>query len=52
MGERLIQALREVTPVVIDFEYTTPLGAPPEPIEVAVQALRVRDGGLERASCW
>jgi DNA polymerase-3 subunit epsilon len=52
MGQRLINALREVTPVVIDFEYTTPKGAAPEPIEIAVQALRVRDGTLERATRW
>ncbi|MGH3548168.1 MAG: 3'-5' exonuclease [Pseudonocardiaceae bacterium] len=52
MGQRLITALREVTPVVIDFEYTTPKGAAPEPIEIAVQALRVREGTLERAARW
>lgn len=52
MGQRLINALREVTPVVIDFEYTTPTGAAPEPIEIAVQALRVRDGKLERTARW
>lgn len=52
MGQRLINALAHVTPVVIDFEYTTPTGAPCEPIEVAVQALRVRDGKLERAARW
>jgi DNA polymerase-3 subunit epsilon len=52
MGQRLINALAQVTPVVIDFEYTTPTGASFEPIEVAVQALRVRDGRLERAAQW
>jgi DNA polymerase III subunit epsilon len=52
MGQRLISALAQVTPVVIDFEYTTPTGAPFEPIEVAVQVLRVRDGRLERAARW
>lgn len=52
MGQRLINVLREVTPVVIDFEYTTPTGAAPEPIEIAVQALRVRDGTLERTARW
>lgn len=50
MGQRLIDNLRTVTPVVIDFEYTTPTRAAPEPIEIAVQALRVRDGKLERAA--
>ncbi|WP_197519572.1 3'-5' exonuclease [Pseudonocardia sp. HH130630-07] len=34
---------------MIDFEYTTPTGAAPEPIEVAVQTLRVEDGRLRRA---
>jgi DNA polymerase III alpha subunit (gram-positive type) len=52
MGQRLIHALREVTPVVIDFEYTTPHGAAPEPIEVAVQTLCVRDEKLERTTHW
>jgi DNA polymerase-3 subunit epsilon len=52
MGQRLIDALAHVTPVVIDFEYTTPTGAPFEPIEVAVQALHVREGQLERAAQW
>jgi DNA polymerase III alpha subunit (gram-positive type) len=52
MGQRLIDALAHVTPVVIDFEYTTPTGAPFEPIEVAVQALHVRGGRLERAAQW
>jgi DNA polymerase-3 subunit epsilon len=52
MGQRLINALCEVTPVVIDFEYTTPRGHAPEPIEVAVQALRVRDGQLDRTARW
>lgn len=52
MGKRLIDTLRDVTPVVIDFEYTTPTGAAPGPIEVAVQALRARDGKLERTAGW
>lgn len=52
MGQRLIKALQNVTPVVIDFEYTTPPGAAPGPIEVAVQALRARDGRLERTAGW
>ncbi|MFD2422419.1 3'-5' exonuclease [Amycolatopsis pigmentata] len=52
MGQQLINALQHVTPVVIDFEYTTPAGAPPGPIEVAVQALRARNGKLERAAKW
>jgi DNA polymerase III epsilon subunit-like protein len=52
MGQRLINALREVTLVVIDFEYTTPAGAAPGPIEVAVQALRARDGQLERTAAF
>ncbi len=52
MAQLLITALREVTPVVIDFEYTTPKGAAPEPIEIAVQALRVREGMLERTVRW
>lgn len=52
MGQRLINALAHVTPVVIDFEYTTPTGTPFEPIEVAVQALRVHDGRLERTARW
>ncbi len=52
MGQHLINTLREVTPVVIDFEYTTPRGHTPEPIEIAVQALRVRDGKLERTARW
>ncbi|MGH3943664.1 MAG: 3'-5' exonuclease [Pseudonocardiaceae bacterium] len=52
MGQRLINALAHITPVVIDFEYTTPTGAPFEPIEVAVQALRVHDGRLQRAARW
>lgn len=52
MGQRLINALRNVTLVVIDFEYTTPTGAAPGPVEVAVQALRARDGKLERAARW
>jgi DNA polymerase III subunit epsilon len=52
MGQRLINALAHVTPVVIDFEYTTPTGAPFEPIEVAVQALRGCEGRLERTARW
>lgn len=52
MGRSLIDSLRDVTPVVIDFEYTTPSGAKPGPIEVAVQALRARDGTLERTAGW
>ncbi|MGH3669823.1 MAG: 3'-5' exonuclease [Pseudonocardiaceae bacterium] len=52
MGQRLITALREITPVVIDFEYTTPKGAPPEPIEIAVQALHVHGVTLERTARW
>ncbi|MGH3938581.1 MAG: 3'-5' exonuclease [Pseudonocardiaceae bacterium] len=52
MGQRLINALRTVTFVVIDFEYTTPTGAAPEPIEIAVQALRVHEGKLERTRGW
>jgi DNA polymerase III epsilon subunit-like protein len=52
VGQRLIDALREVTLVVIDFEYTTPAGFAPGPIEVAVQALRARDGRLERTAGW
>ncbi|WP_280247439.1 MULTISPECIES: 3'-5' exonuclease [Nocardia] len=43
---RLIDSLQTVTMVVIDFEYTTPAGAPPEPFEVAVQVLRVDDNML------
>lgn len=52
MGQRLINALHDVTMVVIDFEYTTPSGAAPGPIEVAVQAVRARDGQLERTAAW
>jgi len=52
MGRRLIDDLSAFTPVVIDFEYTTPTGAQPEPIEVAVQSLQVRDGRLERSAAW
>ncbi len=52
MGQRLIDALRDVTLVVIDFEYTTPVGAAPGPIEVAVQAVRARDEKLERTTAW
>ena len=52
MAQQLIDAIASsgVTLVVIDFEYTTPKGASPEPIEVAVQALQVRDGQLERGA--
>jgi DNA polymerase III epsilon subunit-like protein len=52
MGRRLIDALAPVTLAVIDFEYTTPAGAPPEPIEVAVQTLHVRGGELVRGWQW
>lgn len=52
MGQRLIADLRTVTPVVIDFEYTTPTGRPYVPIEVAVQALRVVDHQLVRIAQW
>lgn len=52
MGRRLIDAMHDLTPVVIDFEYTTPAGAAPGPIEVAVQALQARDGKLQRAAKW
>lgn len=52
MGRRLIEELSQLTPVVIDFEYTTPTGAAPEPIEVALQALRVGEGRVEPASRW
>ncbi|RLK58387.1 3'-5' exonuclease [Actinokineospora cianjurensis] len=34
----------DITLVVIDFEYTTPTGRPWVPIEIAVQAVRARDG--------
>jgi ubiquitin len=52
VAQQLIDAIASsgVTLVVIDFEYTTPKGASPEPIEVAVQALQVRDGQLERGA--
>lgn len=50
MGQRLIDTLVDVTFAVIDFEYTTPTGAAKEPIEVAVQTLRVEDGQLVRAA--
>jgi DNA polymerase III epsilon subunit-like protein len=46
MGPRLIDSLRAVTLAVIDFEYTTPTGAPKEPFEVAVHVLHVKDGKL------
>jgi len=52
MGRRLIDDLAAITPVVIDFEYTTPTGARPEPIEVAVQAVKIREGSLERIASW
>lgn len=52
MGQHLIGHLATVTPVVIDFEYTTPTGRPYVPIEVAVQVLQVTDGQLERAASW
>ena len=48
MGRRLATALAPLTFAVIDFEFTTPTGAPPAPIEVAVQTLRVIDGNLRR----
>ena len=38
--------------VVMDFEGLTPTGRPPEPIEVAALALRVRGGVLERVGCF
>lgn len=38
-------AFRATTFVVIDFETTTPTGYPPQPIEVAVLALRYGEGG-------
>ncbi|MEV0766219.1 3'-5' exonuclease [Nocardia sp. NPDC050435] len=46
MGQHLIDSLSAVTLAVIDFEYTTPAGAPAEPFEVAVVALRAEDGAL------
>jgi DNA polymerase-3 subunit epsilon len=52
MGRRLIDDLSTIIPVVIDFEYTTPTGARPEPIEVAVQAVKIREGSLERIASW
>ncbi|MEV0299084.1 3'-5' exonuclease [Nocardia sp. NPDC050710] len=52
MGERLINDLAAVVPVVIDFEYTTPKGAAYVPIEVAVQTLRVQAGQLVRDRNW
>ena len=52
MGQRLIADLSRVTPVVIDFEYTTPTGRPYVPIEVAVQSLRVVEGELTSAARW
>ncbi len=52
MDQRLIDDLAHVTPVVIDFEYTTPTGASPEPIEVAVQVLHVVDGTLACRARW
>ncbi|MBC8091777.1 MAG: 3'-5' exonuclease [Pseudonocardia sp.] len=52
MGRRLTDSLAGVTLAVLDFEYTTPTGAPPEPIEVAVQTLHARDGELRRGWTW
>lgn len=52
MGQRLIDALSAVTLVVIDFEYTTPTGAPRGPFEVAVQVVRTVNGRLERGAAW
>jgi DNA polymerase III subunit epsilon len=52
VGQPLIADLAHVTPVVIDFEYTTPTGRPYVPIEVAVQALRLKNGQLVRAARW
>ncbi len=52
MGKPLIDDLAHVTPVVIDFEYTTPTGAPPEAIEVAVQVLHVVGGTLACRTRW
>lgn len=46
MGQRLIDSLSAVTLAVIDFEYTTPTGAPAEPFEVAVQVLRAEHRAL------
>ncbi|WP_288048021.1 exonuclease domain-containing protein [Nocardia sp.] len=46
MGRRLIDSLSTVTMAVIDFEYTTPTGAPKEPFEVAVQVLHVEHGKI------
>jgi len=48
MGRRLIDNLSTITLIVIDFEYTTPTGARPEPIEIAVQAVKIREDSLER----
>lgn len=52
MGRRLIDALAPVTLAVLDFEYTTPSGVPPEPIEVAVQTVHVDGGVLVRGWQW
>ncbi len=52
MGQRLIDALTSVTLAVLDFEYTTPRGGPPEPIEVAVQTVAVQAGELVRGWQW
>lgn len=52
MGRRLIDNLTPVTLAVIDFEYTTPTGLPPEPIEVAAQTVDVHDGALHRGWAW
>jgi DNA polymerase III subunit epsilon len=38
--------------LVVDFETVTPKGYPPEPIEVAIQALRVDDDQLAPAGQW
>ena len=50
MGRRLIHALCEIIPTVIDFEYTTPTDAAPESIKVAVQALWVHQDRLKRTA--
>jgi hypothetical protein len=48
----LIEDLAPVTLAVVDFVCTTPQGAPPEPIELAVQTVRVDEGVLRRAWAW
>ncbi|MGW0251132.1 3'-5' exonuclease [Nocardia goodfellowii] len=48
MGQRLIESMATTTFAVIDFEYTTPTGAPREPFEVAVQILRVNGDNFDR----